>query len=270
MSKKKIFIDPGHGGVQPGACKGKRKESDDVLRLSLKVAEYLKEQNCEVKLSRTANKTVSITARCKEANKWGSDYFLSMHRNSGKNTATGNEIWVYSKADAATTAKAKKILEEVCEADGLKNRGVKKGAVSYADYGVNKNTSMPSALLEVGFISNTSDNKVFDTKLDAMALAIAKGTLKAVGEEYKEPKKDDFFPARGYFKKGDVSENVGKIAAFMRRVFPSYTDEKALGNTYGPYLISAVKEFQNRTGLEPDGFCGPLTVAMMEKHGFKR
>ena len=223
-----------------------------------------------VKKKRSTDKNVSITARCKEANKWGSDYFLSVHRNSGKNTATGNEIWVHSKANADTVAKAKGIVDALCEADGLKNRGVKKGAVSYTDYGVNKNTSMPSALLEVGFISNTSDNKVFDSKLNDMVLAIAKGTLKAVGEEYKEPKKDDFFPARGYFKKGDVSPNVGKIAAFMRRVFPTYTSEKALGNTYGPYLMAAITEFQERKGLEPDGFCGPLTVAMLEKHGFKR
>lgn len=270
MSKKKIFIDPGHGGVQPGACKGKRKESDDVLRLSLKVAEYLKEQNCEVKLSRTANKTVSITARCKEANKWGADYFLSVHRNSGKSTATGNEIWVHSKANEKTQYKASVILASLCKADSLKNRGVKKGAVSYTDYGVNKNTSMPSALLEVGFISNVSDNEVFDSRLDDMALAIAKGTLKAVGEEYKEQKKDDFFPARGYFKKGDVSPNVGRIAAFMRRSFPLYTSENALGNTYGPYLIAAITEFQERKGLEPDGFCGPLTVAALEDEGFKR
>ena len=270
MAKKRIFIDPGHGGSQPGACKGKRKESDDVLRLCLKLAECLKNQNCEVKLSRGTDKDVGINNRCKEANAWEADYFLSVHRNSAGSTATGNEIWVHSKANADTVAKAKGIVDALCEADGLKNRGVKKGAVSYTDYGVNKNTSMASALLEVGFISNVSDNKVFDSKLDDMALAIAKGTLNAVGEEYKEPKKDDFFPERGYFKKGDVSPNVGKIAEFMRKNFKTYTSEKALGNTYGPYLIAAITEFQKRTGLEPDGFCGPLTVAKMEKYGFKR
>lgn len=78
-----------------------------------------------------------------------------------------------------------------------------------------------------------------------------------------------FLPARGYFKKGDVSPNVGKIAAFMRETFPAYTSEKALGNTYGVNLIKAVKEFQKRTGLEPDGYFGKLTLAELEKHGFK-
>lgn len=85
----------------------------------------------------------------------------------------------------------------------------------------------------------------------------------------KKPSDNSFLPPRGYFKKGDVSENVGKIASFMRRVFPAYTDKKALGSTYGPYLIKSITEFQRRTGLVPDGCIGPLTLAMLEKYGFK-
>lgn len=79
-----------------------------------------------------------------------------------------------------------------------------------------------------------------------------------------------FLPDRGYFKSGDKHKNVGKIAKFMRKMFPSYTDKRALGNTYGPYLIAAVTEFQRRTGLEPDGFFGPLTLDELEKYGFKK
>ena len=78
-----------------------------------------------------------------------------------------------------------------------------------------------------------------------------------------------FLPARGYFKKGDVSENVGKVAEFMRKNFPAYTDAKALGNTYGTYIIAAITEFQRRTDLEADGLLGPLTLAMLERYGFK-
>lgn len=82
--------------------------------------------------------------------------------------------------------------------------------------------------------------------------------------------KDSFLPARGYFKKGDVSPNVGKIADFMYKTFPAYTPKEALGNTYGNNLIKAVKEFQRRSGLEPDGYFGKLTLAALEKHGFKK
>lgn len=182
---ERIYIDAGHGGVQPGACNGKRRESDDVLKLALKVQQLLKGQDCEVKMSRTTDVDIDINDRCADANKWGADYFLSIHRNSGSASATGNEIWVYSKATSVETAKAKAILDAVCKADGLKNRGVKKGAVSYSDYGVNKYTNMHSALIELGFISNASDNKIYDAKLDAVALALAKSLLSVVGGSWK-------------------------------------------------------------------------------------
>lgn len=94
-------------------------------------------------------------------------------------------------------------------------------------------------------------------------------------KNYKEPEKDssnkieDFLPKRGYFKDGDVSENVGKIAAFMREVFPKYTSKKALGNTYGKYLKKAITQFQENTGLVPDGLTGPITVKKFTEFGFK-
>lgn len=80
---------------------------------------------------------------------------------------------------------------------------------------------------------------------------------------------NSFLPPRGYFKKGDVSVNIGKIATFMRKYFPTYTSRAALGNVYGDNLIKAVKEFQRRTGLEPDGYFGKLTLAELKKYGFK-
>ena len=90
-------------------------------------------------------------------------------------------------------------------------------------------------------------------------------------EEYTAPgETDSFLPARGYFKKGDVSENVGKVAAFMYKTFPAYTSSKALGNTYGDNLIKAIKEFQKRTGLEDDGYLGEKTLKMLEDYGFKK
>lgn len=78
-----------------------------------------------------------------------------------------------------------------------------------------------------------------------------------------------FLPSRGYFKPGDNSANVGKIASFMRKAFPSYTSQAALGNYFGPNLTKSIKEFQKRTGLEPDGCIGPKTLNMLKKYGFK-
>ena len=78
-----------------------------------------------------------------------------------------------------------------------------------------------------------------------------------------------FLPARGYIKLGDKSENISKLATFMRKTFPSYTPASALGPVYGKNLCNAIKEFQRRTNLTPDGCVGKLTLAKLVKYGFR-
>lgn len=77
-----------------------------------------------------------------------------------------------------------------------------------------------------------------------------------------------FLPSRGYFKLGDKSDNVGKVADFMYKTFPAYTKKAALGNYYGKYLKASITEFQRRTDLAPDGCLGSKTLAMLIKYGF--
>lgn len=85
--------------------------------------------------------------------------------------------------------------------------------------------------------------------------------------DYKEP--NTFLHKRGYFKYLDYHKNIGKIAAFMYKTFPSYTKKSALGNLYGNNLKKAIVEFQRRSELVPDGFIGPITLEELEKYGFK-
>ena len=184
---KKVCLDCGHGGSDPGAVNGARTEKADVLRIGLKVRDLLTAQGINVVLTRTADKDVSINERCKIANGAKCDYFLSIHRNAATPDASGNEIWVHSQAVAHVVDKAQKILSAVCAVAG-KNRGVKKGAAgNYTDYGVNRDTDMPSALLELGFITSAADNKTFDANFDEYAKAVAKGICAALGVDYKEP-----------------------------------------------------------------------------------
>lgn len=82
----------------------------------------------------------------------------------------------------------------------------------------------------------------------------------AFAKTYTEP--DTFFPAKGYYTKGDKGATVAKIAAFF--------SEYVKGSTYGNYLTAAVKEFQIQNKLESDGQIGPKTLAVMEKKGFKK
>lgn len=186
---KKIYIDPGHGGDSIGATYKGRVEQDDTLRLAKKVRDALKKYDVEVKLSREGNTNPEIIDRANEANAWGADYFISIHRNAiGPNIAKGAEVWVYSKSSktGATYKKAERILDLLCKAAGFADRGVKLGAPSYSDFGVNSLTLMDSCLLEVGFIDSDHDNKLFDSKFDEMAEAIALGLADAVDADMKE------------------------------------------------------------------------------------
>ena len=199
----KIYIDPGHGGSSIGASYKGRKEQDDCLRLSLAVRDnLLTQKDIEVKMSRTTDVNPKLSDRCAEANAWGADYFLSIHRNAFKpEAATGAENWVYSKVakNGETYKQAEIILNHLCAATGYKSRGVKLGAPSYTDYAVNNLTKMSSCLLEIGFIDNTNDNTIFDSKFNEMAKEIAKGVYEANGGTWVEP----------VAKKEEVAENDG-------------------------------------------------------------
>lgn len=183
----KIYLDPGHGGSDPGATKGSRHEAEDVLKMALAVGKLLQAQGIEVKYSRTSDIDKKLAVRTSESNNWGANYYLSIHRNSASADATGNEIWVIRSATTTTANKAQKILDSVCAADGLRNRGVKYGAPNYNNFAVNRDTNCASALLEMGFITNNSDNKTLDVHFNDIALAIAKSLCSIVGITYKNP-----------------------------------------------------------------------------------
>lgn len=77
-----------------------------------------------------------------------------------------------------------------------------------------------------------------------------------------------FLPARGYWQKGDRDGRIGKMDSWLRAMYPRYTPPCALGNYFGNCTESAVREFQRRTNLVPDGKVGALTYAQMKIRGF--
>ena len=85
---KKIFIDPGHGGLDSGAVGvNNLLEKNINLSVAKKVESLLKKQNLEVKLSRTDDSTLSLDGRTLAANTWNADCYVSIHCNSFNNLA---------------------------------------------------------------------------------------------------------------------------------------------------------------------------------------
>jgi len=124
-----------------------------------------------------------------------------------------------------------------------------------------------------GYASNHGDCdhwlKKFNKNMDWFRDEVkAKLEKKDVKPEPTKPSSDNILGPRGYIKLGDKGDNVDKISKFMYKTFPAYTPKSALGNYYGPNIQKSIKEFQKRTGLEPDGCVGPLTLKMLVKYGF--
>lgn len=177
----RICLDYGHGGQDAGAVYKDRKEKDDNLRLGKKVAEILWLNGVTVDETRTSDNTVSLKERSDFERKNTYDYFISFHRNAcTPEKAKGVETFIYSNTNVKSKALAEKIQKALTDI-GFLNRGVKT-----ANFHVLRETKAPAILIEVGFIDSSEDNKLFDTKFNDIAKAIAKAILNQLGIEYKE------------------------------------------------------------------------------------
>lgn len=172
--KVSVVIDAGHGGKDMGASHNGRNEKDDNLLLAQKVAECLEEKGIDYAVTRTLDVYLSLESRCKFANIRSADLFVALHRNSALSDANGVEIWIGSENSAVERNFAQRILDGLEKVGISENRGVKAGYAGEGnDYYVNKNTEMTSCLVELGFITSETDNKLYDENIDAYAQAIA-------------------------------------------------------------------------------------------------
>lgn len=93
---KTIVIDPGHGGKDPGALgHSTSREKDIVLKVGLKLGEYLKENFPDVKVvyTRKTDEFIELHERANIANRAKADLFISIHCNSAAPSAYGTEIY---------------------------------------------------------------------------------------------------------------------------------------------------------------------------------
>lgn len=175
---RKVIIDAGHGGQEPGAVYEGRQEKEDALRLAFDVGNALERRGISVSYTRVSDVYDSPYEKAAMANASDADIFLSIHRNAMPvpGTASGVENMVYEDSGTAG-ALGRNIGEALAEA-GWTDLGVKErpGLV------VLRNTKIPAVLVEVGFINNEKDNEFLDANMAATADAIADGVLKTFRE----------------------------------------------------------------------------------------
>ena len=171
-AKSIVYIDPGHGGYDPGASGNGIIEKNIVLKIALNVKKILEEKGIQVVMSRNDDTYVSLQDRVITANKSNASSFISIHINSaGVTSATGIETYYYTKNSPSL---ASKIQNKLINYTGAYDRGVKKD-----DYYVVTHTNMPSSLAEIGFLTNKSEatklkNSEYQYKISS---ALADGTL---------------------------------------------------------------------------------------------
>lgn len=173
----KIFIDPGHGGTDPGATGNSLKEKDLTLSISKRIESLLKEyEGVQVKLSRTTDQTVSLKQRTDMANSWGADYLMSIHINAGG--GKGYEDFIFKGKVSNKTIDFQAVIHsEITKMiPELINRGKKRNNLHML-----RESNMPSILTETGFIDSPSDSKLLKNAefLDRVALGHANGIVKA-------------------------------------------------------------------------------------------
>lgn len=184
-----VCIDAGHGGEEDcGALSSdeSRYECNDDLKAALAVEKYLKELGADVLMIRNDDTYVELYSRAEKANDADADLFVSLHRNSAE-SGQGVEVWVNYDAPDDDTLLANNILEGLDKVGISNNRGVQFGYQGYApsakvNYVVNEKSDMPSCLVELGFITDDEDNKLFDKNLDAYAKSIAESIVKSADE----------------------------------------------------------------------------------------
>ncbi len=193
LGVRKIIIDPGHGGSDPGAP-GYNKdqwEKDMVLKMAHKLAGILKDRlKCAVLLTRSEDKRLTLEERTAIANTKRADLFISLHCNAAKNKelkgietyflnlATDSQAIAVAARENATSEKNISDLDYILS-DLMKNAKIEESTrlanivhkhfvagmkakyseindlgVKQAPFYVLLGARMPSILIETSFISN--------------------------------------------------------------------------------------------------------------------
>lgn len=197
LGVKKVVIDPGHGGKDPGAMAHGIKEKDVVLDIAKKLAPVLQQQlGCEVILTRDSDVFIPLEERTAIANTENADLFVSLHVNAHPSSAvrgletyflnltTNAEAMRVAAMENATSTHQMSDLQDILS-DIMKNSkieessrlaqqvhnsifdtAVEQGYANIKNLGVKQapfyvliGAQMPAILIELAFITNKDDVK---------------------------------------------------------------------------------------------------------------
>ena len=174
-----LVLDPGHGGKDPGKLRSSSKyknEKEINLRISLLVGKYI-ERSLPVKViyTRKNDKNVSLDQRVMIANKQKADFFISIHCNSNPSKKIhGTVIHIHHHNFKVSKRLAVQIDRQFEKRARRFSRGVRDKDHRGINFQVLQYTNMPSVLVEVGFLSNSQEERYLNSNYgqDIIASAI--------------------------------------------------------------------------------------------------
>jgi len=180
IAGKTILLDPGHGGEESGAVGGAGHLEKNVnLAVSLLLRSLLQGSGARVLMTRTEDARVlspslastlgsfsertqaDLAARSDQANRANADLVVSVHANAGPAGDGGTEtFWAISNLNAARSQHLAQLMQsELIVALGLYNRGVKQ-----RPFNVIRMSYAPAVLVELGFMSNSREERLLASR----------------------------------------------------------------------------------------------------------
>lgn len=184
----RIFIDQGHnptGYHNTGAVGQGLFEQDITYQVGIYLADLLNsDSRFEARVSRPTPTTVlgtsnatSLAERIGMANQWPANYFISLHCNANVNPAiNGTEIYIYQYGTQANWL-AQHVMDGIVQTVGTNNNGIRENQTFY----ILRRTTMPSILVEMGYLSNSADAQKLCDNQYGFAYGIYIGILSYFG-----------------------------------------------------------------------------------------
>lgn len=179
LKGKIICIDPGHGGTDVGAIGhigGKDVyEKNITLSIALPLRDMLTSAGAKVVMTRDTDKDVygpwadadpELQARCDIANEAHADAFVSIHIDSFSNSSVDGTTAYYNAKSSKDLLLAQMMHQATMNSLSIPDRGVKSN-----DFYVNVYTTMPSVLMEMGFITNDHRVKMLTSSWGPRSIA---------------------------------------------------------------------------------------------------
>ncbi|MGE5456037.1 MAG: N-acetylmuramoyl-L-alanine amidase [Ignavibacteriales bacterium] len=187
---KVIYLDPGHGGLDPGAIYKDLKESDINLAISKKLQVELEKLGAIVYLTREGDydlavpntinrKRSDLSRRGNLINKSECDLYLSIHLNAEtSSTWRGGQVF-YDDINEKNQLLAKTIQDEF-----RKSLYSRRKIKEITDMYLSKRVKVPGVLLEIGYISNPNDRYLL--KQDSYQKKVSKTIINALIKYFDE------------------------------------------------------------------------------------